>query len=151
MPLNREGQGKLIGGPIAYLMFFLWYRLPYLAPVADPFIYIVSRMGTTGTSVKRFVNSEFPEIIAPIRKHTSVPLAVGFGVATRVHFDADAEAGADDVGSHIVFLVKEAPAGQVPQVVEDSRNHRPPTLPLPEFKAFNTIPPSLPGCLDRLK
>ncbi|KIO06407.1 hypothetical protein M404DRAFT_24638 [Pisolithus tinctorius Marx 270] len=110
-------------------------------------------MGTTGTSVKRFVNSEFPEIIAPIRKHTSVPLAVGFGVATRVHFDADAEAGADDVvvGSHIVFLIKEAPAGQVPQVVEDSRDHRPPTPPLPEFKALNTIPPSLPGCLDRLK
>ncbi|KAI6141833.1 tryptophan synthase beta subunit-like PLP-dependent enzyme [Pisolithus tinctorius] len=97
------------------------HRLPYLASIADSFIYVVSRMGTTGSSVKGFVNSELPDIIARIRKHTSVPLAVGFGVATRAHFDAVVEAGADGVvvGSRIVSLIKEAPAGQVPQVVEN--------------------------------
>ncbi|KAI6020268.1 tryptophan synthase beta subunit-like PLP-dependent enzyme [Pisolithus microcarpus] len=97
------------------------HRLPYLTSIADSFIYVVSRMGTTGSSVKGFVNSELPDIIARIRKHTSVPLAVGFGVATRLHFDAVVEAGADGVvvGSRIVSLIKQAPADQVPQVVEN--------------------------------
>ncbi|KAI6028849.1 bifunctional tryptophan synthase TRP1 [Pisolithus orientalis] len=132
---------------IACLMSLSWHQLPYLAPTADPFIYIVSRMGTTGTSVKGFVNNEFPEIITPIRKHTSVTLVVGFGIVTRVHFDATVEAGADGVvvGSRIVSLIKEAPAGKVPRVVEDSRNHCPPTPSLPEFKARTIITPSLPG------
>ncbi|KAI6150286.1 hypothetical protein BKA82DRAFT_24640 [Pisolithus tinctorius] len=107
------------------------------------YAYHFSQMGTTGTSVKRFVN-EFPDIIVPIRKHTSVPLAVGFGIVTP---------GADSVvvGGRIVSLIKEAPAGKVPRVVEDSRNHRPPTPSLPDFKARTTITPSFPGCFDRLK
>ncbi|KIO11007.1 hypothetical protein M404DRAFT_20541 [Pisolithus tinctorius Marx 270] len=85
------------------------------------FIYVVSRMGSTGSSVQGFVNSEFPDIIARICKHAFIPLAVGFGVATQVHFDAVVEAGAHGVvvGSGIVYLIKEAPAGQVPQVVEN--------------------------------
>lgn len=67
-------------------------------------------MGTTGSSVKGYVNSELPDILARIRKHTTVPLAVGFGVATRTHFDAVAEAGADGVvvGSRLVSLMKTA-------------------------------------------
>lgn len=96
------------------------HRLPFLTSIADTFIYVVSRMGTTGSSVKGFVNSELPDIIARIREHTSVPLAVGFGVATRAHFDAVVEAGADGVvvGSRLVPLIKEAPLNNIPQVVE---------------------------------
>ncbi|KIN99092.1 hypothetical protein M404DRAFT_30710 [Pisolithus tinctorius Marx 270] len=68
-----------------------------------------------------FMNSELPDIIARIRKHASVPLAVDFGVATCIHFDIAVEAEADGVvvGSRIVSLIKEAPAGQVPQLVEN--------------------------------
>ncbi|KIO01532.1 hypothetical protein M404DRAFT_28570 [Pisolithus tinctorius Marx 270] len=68
-----------------------------------------------------FMNSELPDIIARIRKHASVPLAVGFGVATCIYFDIVVEAGADGVvvRSHIVSLIKEPPAGQIPQVVEN--------------------------------
>ncbi|KAI6141845.1 tryptophan synthase beta subunit-like PLP-dependent enzyme [Pisolithus tinctorius] len=78
-------------------------------------------MGSTGSSVQGFVNSEFPDIIARICKHAFIPLAVGFGVTTQVHFDAVVEAGAHGVvvGSRMVSLIKEAPAGQVPQVVEN--------------------------------
>ncbi|KIO01516.1 hypothetical protein M404DRAFT_28558 [Pisolithus tinctorius Marx 270] len=66
------------------------------------------------------MNSELPDIIARIRKHASVPLAVGFGVATCIYFDIVVEAGTDGVvGSLIVSLIKEAPASQVPQVVEN--------------------------------
>ncbi|KAF9220092.1 tryptophan synthase [Gyrodon lividus] len=96
-------------------------RLPFLASIADTFIYVVSRMGTTGSSVKGLINSELPDIIARIRKHTTVPLAVGFGVATRAHFDAVVEAGADGVvvGSRLVTLMKQSPIDEVPQAVEN--------------------------------
>lgn len=88
-------------------------------------------MGTTGSSVKGFVNSELPDIIARIREHTSVPLAVGFGVATRAHFDAVVEAGADGVvvGSRLVPLIKEASLENIPQAVE--KFCREITTPLP--------------------
>ncbi|KAI6143645.1 tryptophan synthase beta subunit-like PLP-dependent enzyme [Pisolithus tinctorius] len=106
------------------------HRLPHLASVADSFIYVVSRVSSSFISVdgnhrlfhqNGFVNSELPDIIARICKHASVPLAVDFGIATCIHFDIVVEAGADGivVGSRIVSLIKEAPAGRVPQVVEN--------------------------------
>ncbi|KAH7883140.1 tryptophan synthase beta subunit-like PLP-dependent enzyme [Phlebopus sp. FC_14] len=95
-------------------------RLPFLTSIADTFIYVVSRMGTTGSSVKDYMNTELPDIISRIRKHTTVPLAVGFGVATRAHFDAVVHAGADGVvvGSRLVAIMKESPIDQIPQAVE---------------------------------
>ncbi|KAI6011968.1 bifunctional tryptophan synthase TRP1 [Pisolithus microcarpus] len=71
--------------------------------------------------VKGFVNSKLLGIIARIRKHTFLPVAVGFDVATRLHCNAAVEAGADDVvvGGCIVSLIKPAPVDQVPQVVEN--------------------------------
>ncbi|KAI6141864.1 bifunctional tryptophan synthase TRP1 [Pisolithus tinctorius] len=106
------------------------HRLPRLASVADSFIYVVWRVSSSFISVdgnhrlfhqNGFMNSELPDIIARIRKHASVPLAVDFGVATCIHFDIAVEAEADGVvvGSRIVSLIKEAPAGQVPQLVEN--------------------------------
>lgn len=88
------------------------YRLSYLTSIADSFIYVIPPMGSTGLSVKGFVNSELPVIITHARKHTSVPLAMVFGVATCLHFDAVVEVGADGVviGSRIVSLIKEAPS-----------------------------------------
>ncbi|KAI6143632.1 hypothetical protein BKA82DRAFT_3984008, partial [Pisolithus tinctorius] len=93
----------------------------YISWLLSEYVYRISQMGSTGSSVQGFVNSEFPDIIARICKHAFIPLAVGFGVATQVHFDAVVEAGAHGVvvGSGIVYLIKEAPAGQVPQVVEN--------------------------------
>lgn len=78
-------------------------------------------MGTTGSSVKGIMNTELPDIIARIRKHTTVPLAVGFGVATRAHFEAVVAGGADGVvvGSRLVTIMKKSPPDQVPQVVEN--------------------------------
>jgi len=52
--------------------------------------------------------------------YTDFPLAVGFGVATRAHFDLVADAGADGVviGSRLVSIIKTAPSDQVAQTVE---------------------------------
>ncbi|KAI5998985.1 tryptophan synthase beta subunit-like PLP-dependent enzyme [Pisolithus orientalis] len=97
----------------SFMSFRVW--------LSSEYVYRIPQMGSTGSSVKGFVNSEFPDIIARICKHAFIPLAAGFGVATQVHFDAVVEAGAHGVvvGSRIASLIKEAPASQVPQVVEN--------------------------------
>ncbi|KAI6011967.1 hypothetical protein BKA83DRAFT_4131125, partial [Pisolithus microcarpus] len=60
---------------------------------------VASRMGTIESSVKGFVNSELSGIIARSREHNPIPLVVGLGVATRLHFDTVV------VGSRIVSLM----------------------------------------------
>jgi tryptophan synthase len=77
-------------------------------------------MGTTGSSANVAMNSELPDIIARVREYATVPIAVGFGVAARSHFDAVADAGADGVviGSRIVSVIKGAEAGTHVDAVE---------------------------------
>jgi tryptophan synthase len=77
-------------------------------------------MGTTGSTKGGEVNIELPDIIARVRQYATVPLAVGFGVATRQHFDTVAAAGADGVviGSRLVEVIRDAPEGKVAPEVE---------------------------------
>lgn len=77
-------------------------------------------MGTTGSSVQGSINSELPDIIARVREYTSVPIAVGFGVATRAHFEYVQSAGADGVviGSRLVTIIKEASLDVISHAVE---------------------------------
>jgi len=76
-------------------------------------------MGTTGSSATVAMNSELPILLSRVRDYTVVPLAVGFGVATREHFEVVAQAGADGVvvGSRIVSVIKGAQADQVAETV----------------------------------
>lgn len=78
-------------------------------------------MGTTGSSDGVAMNSALPDIIARVREYATVPIAVGFGVSTRAHFDTVADAGADGVviGTRIVKVLKEAPDGQGAKVIEE--------------------------------
>ncbi len=78
-------------------------------------------MGTTGSSVTGTMNSALPDLIARVRDFTDVPLVVGFGVATRAHFDLVADAGADGVviGSRLTEIIRSAPDGQIPKKVEE--------------------------------
>jgi len=78
-------------------------------------------MGTTGSSDRVAMNSALPDIISRIREYATVPLAVGFGVATRAHFDTVANAGADGVviGSKLVSVIKNSPEGEVSKHVEN--------------------------------
>ena len=78
-------------------------------------------MGTTGSSAEAAMNVELPDILARVREYARVPLAVGFGVATRDHFNTVAGAGADGVviGSRIISVIRDAPSGQIPQKVRE--------------------------------
>lgn len=76
-------------------------------------------MGTTGSSATVAINTSLPAIIARVRQHTPVPLAVGFGVATREHFETVSNAGADGVvvGSRLVSVIRDAGA-DAPKAVQ---------------------------------
>lgn len=73
-----------------------------LCQLADSFIYVISRMGTTGT--EGGLNQAVPDIVARVKKYSgNKPAAVGFGVSTREHFVS--VAGITDgvvVGSQII-------------------------------------------------
>ncbi|KAI0797566.1 bifunctional tryptophan synthase TRP1 [Abortiporus biennis] len=96
------------------------HRIKFLSSIADSFIYVVSKMGTTGSSVSGNVNSALPDIIARVRQYAKVPLAVGFGVATREHYELVSNAGADGVviGSRLAAIIKQSPSDQIPQRIE---------------------------------
>lgn len=87
-------------------------RLEVLSGIADSFIYVVSRMGTTGALTS--VSAGIAALCARVRKFSGdIPLAVGFGVSTREHFLTVGEA-ADGVviGSKIITLLGESQPGQ---------------------------------------
>jgi tryptophan synthase alpha chain len=79
-------------------------RLARIAKAASGFIYCVSSTGVTGA--RSALRQDLPDFIARLRRHTDLPLAVGFGVSTVEQ--AEAVAGYADgviVGSALVDMV----------------------------------------------
>jgi tryptophan synthase alpha chain len=81
-------------------------RLPKIGAAATGFIYYVSREGVTG--VRQQVAANIPEAVASIRRHTKLPVAVGFGISTREQVRQVARS-ADGVvvGSALVNVIKD--------------------------------------------
>jgi tryptophan synthase len=77
-------------------------------------------MGTTGSSEQVELNSALPDIVARVQEYATVPVAVGFGVATQAHVRTIAEAGADGVvvGSRIIRTIQQSPRDQIVQKVK---------------------------------
>ncbi|KAG9299718.1 hypothetical protein G9A89_013078 [Geosiphon pyriformis] len=93
-------------------------RIRHLSHVADSFIYVVSRMGVTGS--RSTINTELPDLISRIRKHTNLPLAVGFGVSNKEHFDLVAShADGVVIGSKIITILREAEKGKCGEVAKN--------------------------------
>ncbi|HUQ42432.1 MAG TPA: tryptophan synthase subunit alpha, partial [Candidatus Limnocylindrales bacterium] len=61
-------------------------RLATLLPRARGFVYCVSLTGVTGA--RQALGGETRELVARIRAHAPVPIAVGFGIATPAHVRA---------------------------------------------------------------
>jgi tryptophan synthase alpha chain len=79
-------------------------RLARIAAAASGIIYCVSSTGVTG--VRSALRQDLPDFIARLRRHTDLPLVVGFGVSTVEQ--AEAVAGYADgviVGSALVDMV----------------------------------------------
>ena len=79
-------------------------RIAAIAKVASGFIYYVSRSGVTGE--RKDLASNLAQAVAEIRRHTALPVCVGFGISTPEQVKAVA-AVADGVvvGSALVNLV----------------------------------------------
>ncbi len=87
-------------------------RIQKIAKIAQGYVYIVSSLGVTG--VRQNITTDISSIVAEVRKATSVPVAVGFGIATPEQACAMAKVSDGAiVGSAIVKLVaqygKDAP------------------------------------------
>ena len=94
-------------------------RMKLLCKIADSFIYVVSRMGVTGATGT--LNAALPELLDRVHTYSNnVPAAVGFGVSTREHFLSVSKlAEGVVIGSQIITVLAEAPAGQGAKKVED--------------------------------
>jgi len=76
------------------------------------FVYCISLIGVTGARDQ--VSNRGFELLERVRVHTSLPLAVGFGISTRQHVEQVwRQAQAAVVGSALVRLMLESPRGQL--------------------------------------
>ncbi len=82
-------------------------RLPKVLTNTSGFVYYVSVTGITGTQAPNI--SRVNDAVARIKRHTDLPVAVGFGVKTAEQA-AEIASGADGVvvGSALVSLVKDS-------------------------------------------
>lgn len=80
-------------------------RLQKICAATSGFVYYVSREGVTGE--RKEMAADIPEAVARIRRHTPLPVVVGFGISTREHVRAIGRA-ADGVvvGSALVNVIK---------------------------------------------
>jgi tryptophan synthase alpha chain len=94
-------------------------RLARIGARARGFVYTVAVTGTTGERDRG--EDEFRPILDRVHAHTSVPVALGFGIATAEQAAAAARAGADGVivGSRLVRAAAQSddPAAAAGEVV----------------------------------
>jgi tryptophan synthase alpha chain len=81
-------------------------RMAVIGAAATGFIYYVSREGVTG--VRNEVALNVPEAVAGIRRHTALPVVVGFGISKREHVREIASyADGVVVGSALVNCIRD--------------------------------------------
>ena len=81
-------------------------RIAMIAKEAEGFLYIVSRLGVTGTRSE--ITTDIKSIVKIVRENTDIPCAVGFGIKTPRQ--AGEMSGASDgaiVGSAIIKIIEE--------------------------------------------
>lgn len=86
-------------------------RIGRIAQNATGFLYCVSSLGVTG--VRKDFTTDFADFFAKIRKHSSLPTAIGFGISTPEHVQA-LKGFADGliIGSAIVKRVGESKSAE---------------------------------------
>lgn len=81
-------------------------RLPVICDATTGFIYYVSREGVTGE--RDSVAANVPDAVATIKRHTDLPVVVGFGISKREHVtEVAAHADGVVVGSALVNVIRE--------------------------------------------
>lgn len=86
-------------------------RLERIARVSTGFLYLISRMGVTGA--RDSMPEDLPALARRVRKFTTLPLAVGFGISQPEHVSMlGGIADAAVVGSSLVAEVEKAANGE---------------------------------------
>jgi tryptophan synthase alpha chain len=95
-------------------------RMRVIASRTTGFIYAVSLLGVTGS--REELSGLVEELVGRLKKLTSVPVCVGFGISKPEHAATIAGAGADGViiGSKIVGLIEENLANKKKMLAEIS-------------------------------
>jgi len=84
-------------------------RLALVARYSSGFIYLVSRTGITGEQTS-IADSAMP-LVERMRRHTDLPLAMGFGISTPAHVEAfNGKVEGIVVGSAVVRQIERDPA-----------------------------------------
>jgi tryptophan synthase alpha chain len=92
-------------------------RLKQIAQACGGFVYAVSRTGVTGT--QKQLASDARGLVNRIRRYTSLPVAVGFGISNAQQFaEAGEFADAAVVGSAVVETIEQNP-GRAPEAVAE--------------------------------
>ena len=82
-------------------------RLKQVAACSSGFVYLISRTGVTGT--RDALPEELPALVRRVRRFTTLPVAVGFGISRPAHVSSLAGiADAAVVGSALVAEVEKA-------------------------------------------
>ena len=90
-------------------------RVAKAAALASGFLYVISRLGVTGA--RDTVADGAAGLVARIRSHTTLPIALGFGLSRPEHVrQAGQWADAAVVGSALVSVIEQA--GDAPDLVE---------------------------------
>ena len=91
-------------------------RLKAICEASSGFVYAVSRTGITGT--RQEVANDASSLVQRIRKFTSLPVAVGFGISNAEHFEqVTSFADAAVVGSAIVQVIEQTGREKAAQAV----------------------------------
>ncbi|MGC9292667.1 MAG: tryptophan synthase subunit alpha [Acidobacteriaceae bacterium] len=91
-------------------------RLESIARASEGFIYAISRTGTTGEQQQ--VAGDARQLVERLRRHTKLPIAVGFGISNAAHVAALGEfADAAVIGSAIVAIIERSTPAEAPAAV----------------------------------
>jgi tryptophan synthase alpha chain len=93
-------------------------RIKLIAEHSSGFVYVVARTGVTG--VRENISMAVSDLVGRVRRHTSLPVAVGFGISTPEQVrEVCGYADAAVVGSRLVLEIENnlGPA-QLPKLVE---------------------------------
>ncbi|CAZ79676.1 unnamed protein product [Tuber melanosporum] len=94
-------------------------RLKFLCSMADSFIYVVSRMGTTGASGT--LSAGLGDLCRRVREASSdIPIAVSFGVSTRDHFvSAGQFSDGIVIGSQVINVISQSKPEEINEKVKE--------------------------------
>jgi len=93
-------------------------RIAHSCDGATGFVYCVSLTGVTGA--RQELAPGIPALCQRVRRHTNLPLAIGFGISQRHHVESLAPwAQAAVVGSALIEVLEQTPWWQMGEAVRD--------------------------------